>query len=150
MMLDGSTCPPQLLTESELIALMEKHGIGTDATHADHIDTIQKRNYVKKLPRNNRFCPTKLGLALYDGYRSMEYSHLIRPDLRRRLEEDLVRIAENNIEARTVAQTYIDEHKVIYEKVEREHEKLVNAFLQNREMVEPEERLKRILPNEYN
>jgi DNA topoisomerase IA len=25
---------------------MEKHGIGTDATHADHINTIQERDYV--------------------------------------------------------------------------------------------------------
>lgn len=149
MMLDGKTCPPQLLTESELIALMEKHGIGTDATHADHIDTIQKRNYVKKLPRNSRFCPTKLGLALYDGYRSMEYSHLIRPDLRRRLEEDLVKIAESNLEARYVARQYIEEHRVIYDKVEREKQKLVSAFLQNKEMIEPEERLKRLMPNEY-
>lgn len=150
MLTDGKTCPPQLLTESELIALMEKHGIGTDATHAEHIETIQKRNYVKKLPRTGRFCPTKLGLALYDGYRSMEYSHLIKPDLRRRLEEDLVRICENNIEARDVARRYIDEHKVIFDKVDREKEKLVSAFLQNRDMMEPEERLKRMLPNDYN
>lgn len=27
-MLDGSTSPPNLLTEADLIALMEKHGIG--------------------------------------------------------------------------------------------------------------------------
>lgn len=27
-MVDGQTSPPQLLTEADLIALMEKHGIG--------------------------------------------------------------------------------------------------------------------------
>ncbi|KAJ8345175.1 hypothetical protein SKAU_G00293680 [Synaphobranchus kaupii] len=45
-MLDGQTSPPQLLSEADLIALMEKHGIGTDATHADHIETIKSRTYV--------------------------------------------------------------------------------------------------------
>jgi len=29
-MIDGETSPPQLLTEADLIALMENHGIGKD------------------------------------------------------------------------------------------------------------------------
>lgn len=32
-MVDGQTSPPQLLTEADLIALMEKHGIGRVQTH---------------------------------------------------------------------------------------------------------------------
>lgn len=144
MMNDGKTCPPKLLTESELIALMEKHGIGTDATHAEHIDRIQVRNYVKKLTQMGRFCPTKLGLALYDGYHSMQFTHLIKPELRCRLERDLVRIAENNRDARDVAREYIEEHKGIYEVVDRERHKLVQAFIRNKDMVEPEVRLRQM------
>lgn len=34
---------PLLLSESDLIALMDRNGIGTDATIAEHINTIQKR-----------------------------------------------------------------------------------------------------------
>lgn len=42
-MVEGSTTAPSLLTEADLIALMDKHGIGTDATHAEHINTIKTR-----------------------------------------------------------------------------------------------------------
>lgn len=40
---EGTTSPPSLLTEADLIALMDKNGIGTDATHAEHINTIKQR-----------------------------------------------------------------------------------------------------------
>lgn len=150
MMNESRTTPPQLLTESELIGLMERHSIGTDATHAEHIHTIQLRNYVKKLPKNNRFCPTKLGLALYDGYSAMEFAHLIKPQLRGRLETDLMKICEARREARGVAREYIEEHKTIYSKVDREQEKLVYAFRANKNMVEPEIRLKNTFPGDYN
>lgn len=42
-MQEGATTAPPLLTEADLIALMDKHGIGTDATHAEHINTIKER-----------------------------------------------------------------------------------------------------------
>lgn len=45
---------------------MEKNGIGTDATHADHIDTIKSREYVG-LHENMFFIPGKLGMGLVEG-----------------------------------------------------------------------------------
>lgn len=48
---EGKTSPPSLLTEADLIALMEKHGIGTDATHAEHIATIKDRGYIGEADR---------------------------------------------------------------------------------------------------
>nr|CAI5864351.1 unnamed protein product [Callosobruchus analis] len=61
----GSTTPPKLLTEADLIALMEKHGIGTDATHAEHIDKIKSREYVG-LHENIYFVPGNLGMGLVE------------------------------------------------------------------------------------
>jgi len=55
---------PKLLTKADLIALMEKHGIGTDATHAEHIETIKERHYAHVTPQNYFFAPLNLGLGL--------------------------------------------------------------------------------------
>jgi len=59
------TLPPSLLNETDLITLMDKYGIGTDATIHEHISKIQKRNFAQQT--NKQFKPTQLGLALVIG-----------------------------------------------------------------------------------
>lgn len=86
-MLEETTSPPNLLTEADLIALMDKHGIGTDATHAEHIETIKSRQYVGM--RDERYLiPGKLGIGLVMGYDRMGFQ-MSKPHLRAELENDL-------------------------------------------------------------
>ena len=63
---EHATTEPSALSESELIGLMEMNGIGTDASIATHIHTIEQRKYVRLLggTGGRRFEPTPLGLAL--------------------------------------------------------------------------------------
>jgi DNA topoisomerase-3 len=67
VMREGRTTAPPPISEVELITLMDKNGIGTDATIATHISTICDRAYVTK-DEQQRFHPTKLGIALVEGY----------------------------------------------------------------------------------
>lgn len=78
----GTTTAPSLLKEYDLIALMEKNEIGTDATIADHIKKIQDRMYAYK--ENEYFHPTTLGIALILGYDEIGFeTSLSKPFLRR-------------------------------------------------------------------
>jgi len=69
---DGCTSPPQPISEAELIALMDRNGIGTDATIAQHIATIQERDYATK-DHSMKLLPTKLGNAFTEAYTYMGY-----------------------------------------------------------------------------
>ena len=72
-----------LFIEVELISLMDRNGIGTDATIAQHISTIQDRAYATK-DAQQKFLPTKLGIALVEGYNRLVYcvscKHLVHID----------------------------------------------------------------------
>jgi DNA topoisomerase-3 len=62
---EGKTTAPKLLTETDLISLMDNNGIGTDATIAEHISKIQERKYA--VLERGEFKPTTLGEALVAG-----------------------------------------------------------------------------------
>ena len=75
------TAPPSHLTESELIGLMERHGIGTDASIPTHINNVEKRKYVE-VRSGRKVVPTDLGLTLWRGYRAIDVE-LASPATRR-------------------------------------------------------------------
>ncbi|CAK9439063.1 uncharacterized protein LODBEIA_P32870 [Lodderomyces beijingensis] len=93
---EGKTSPPQLMTEPELIALMDVNGIGTDATIAEHIDKIISRNYATKQKKNKSeyIVPSPLGIGLVEGFDRMQFEgiSLSKPILRKSLEACLQEI----------------------------------------------------------
>uniref|UniRef100_A0A672UK56 DNA topoisomerase n=1 Tax=Strigops habroptila TaxID=2489341 RepID=A0A672UK56_STRHB len=127
-MVDGETSPPLLLTEADLIALMEKHGIGTDATHAEHIETIKTRMYVG-LTDDQRFLPGHLGMGLVEGYDSMGYE-MSKPDLRAELEADLKLICEGKKDKSVVLQQQVQKYKEVFIEAVARANKLDQALAQ--------------------
>ncbi|XP_063075236.1 DNA topoisomerase 3-alpha [Engraulis encrasicolus] len=147
-MVDGQTSPPQLLTEADLISLMEKHGIGTDATHAEHIETIKSRMYVG-LTADQRFLPGELGMGLVEGYNSMGYE-MSKPDLRAELEADLKSVSEGRKDKFSVLRHHVSKYKAVFiesvRKAKKLDEALSNYLGQAQEYTEQEQELDLPMP----
>lgn len=144
-MVEGRTSAPALLTEADLIALMDKHGIGTDATHAEHINTIKTRGIfqrgggvcvcahilLKKIVSvgyigeidGGFLIPGELGLGLVEGYDTVELP-LSRPELRAELERDLKLVCEGRKDHQLVLREQIQKYKEVYEVITREIERI--------------------------
>ncbi|EEC11810.1 DNA topoisomerase III, putative [Ixodes scapularis] len=121
-LVDGETSPPPLLKEADLIALMEKHGIGTDATHADHIETVKNRLYVA-LTGDGYLVPGELGMGLVEGYDSMGLE-MSKPRLRAELEADLKKICDGTKNPKDVLRRQIELYEDVFSNSERQIKKL--------------------------
>ncbi|KAI4836326.1 DNA topoisomerase 3 [Plasmodium brasilianum] len=115
---EGITQPPKYLSEYNLLSLMDKFGIGTDATMHEHIENIQKRNYVIKNSKN-LFIPTNLGIALILSYKKFKDIgvDLTEPSLRAKMEKDMSLVASGVKEKNEIIRNYIDIMKYIYQEI---------------------------------
>lgn len=128
-MTQGTTQAPPLLTEADLISLMHQNGIGTDATIAQHIETILKREYV--FVQEGRFVPSTLGLGLVLGYADMKlppYLQIVKPSMRAEFEKDLVKIV-NGIETKdTVVRRNIKMYRDLFERIDRQFGRVIESL----------------------
>ena len=124
-LIESETEPPPLLTEADLIALMDKHGIGTDATHADHIETVKNREYIG-VQNNDKLVPGCLGIALCEGYDAMGFA-MSKPNLRAELESDLKSVCEGTKNPEVVLRDQISKYKSVFERATQQVEKIEEA-----------------------
>lgn len=124
-MREGSTTAPPPISEVELITLMDQNGIGTDATIATHISTIQNREYATK-DNQQKFHPTTLGIALIEAYNSMGYQ-LNKPDLRREMEHECNLVASGRKSKEEIMAPLLAKMRECFDNVTSEAQKLDEA-----------------------
>ncbi|MGQ4892066.1 MAG: DNA topoisomerase [Candidatus Njordarchaeia archaeon] len=107
--------PPvtQPISESELVRLMDKLGIGTDATFAEHINKILKRKYVER--RGGRLVPTPLGLALYEALRNSA-PDIIDPKIRAEMEKWFTLVEKGEMDPKETVKMAIEKFETMYDK----------------------------------
>lgn len=126
---EHQTTAPNYLSESELMSLMEKNGIGTDASMATHINNICQRNFVEVITRARRLKPTPLGNALIQGYKEID-AELISAELRSNIEKNMDLIGQGKNDIDSVLTTVLSIFKQKYEYFRQNIAKLEMTFVQ--------------------
>jgi Topoisomerase IA len=122
---ERETEPPPPMSESELLALMRKYGIGTDATMQDHIYTNIKRGYMKM--QKGKCIPTELGIALATAL--FKYApELIEPTVRARIEKALQSIVKDGISPKKLIPEIKAEFEGYYQALKKRREELKAAL----------------------
>ena len=114
-----------MLSEVDLLTLMEKNGIGTDATQAQHIEkVVGERGYAKKVG-DNRLVPTNIGEALVAGYDSLQLGFMWQPTKRAEMEKDVDNVHKGSITKEEAVRKNIDPMLRAFVKCENNEDDLV-------------------------
>jgi DNA topoisomerase-3 len=123
----GSTTKPKMLTEADLITLMDNAGIGTDATIHEHIKTILTREYVTK--DQGFFYPTTLGMALVMGYERLDFEiKLSKPELRAMMESNMKLICDGQKTKDEVIKDVLEIYRTVFDDAVGQVDLIVDCF----------------------
>ncbi|KWU47267.1 prokaryotic type I DNA topoisomerase [Rhodotorula sp. JG-1b] len=131
---EGRTTQPSLLTEADLVSLMDKNGIaGTDATIAEHISKIIDREYVFKQKEGavEYLVPSTLGIGLVKAYDTVGLENsLTKPHLRRLTEERLVQVCDGTRNKNDVINQTLDEYREVFYRTKQQMQAFVATVRQ--------------------
>lgn len=113
---ERKTKPPSHLTESELLRLMEKHGIGTDATRHIFPTLIVNRGYAVK--KHGSFFLTSQGETLIKILRSVD-EKLVTPETRRYVEQMMIEVESGRLNLEEALSQSIKIYEQLYEELSK-------------------------------
>lgn len=120
------TEPPSYLSESDLIKLMEKNKIGTDASMPVHIENICNREYVT-VDENRRLIPTGLGKSLIESLSIVDID-LVQPTCRADIENMVDSIAKGKKTFHEILKYSLNLYKEKFIKLRANYEKMLMQF----------------------
>lgn len=115
------TTPPPRFTESSLIKLLEKEGIGRPSTYAAIVETIQQRKYVKKI--EGKLQPSDTAFAVNDILEG-QFSDIIDTGFTAAMENALDKIEEGDLDWLEVLRNFYDPFNASLKEAELVVEKL--------------------------
>ncbi|CAE6452593.1 unnamed protein product, partial [Rhizoctonia solani] len=131
---DGETTSPSLLTEADLVTLMDKNGIGTDATIAQHIQTIIDRQYVisRQEGSTKYLVPSTLGIGLIEGYNRIGFDKsLSKPLLRRETERMMVQVCDRQTTKAEMMARSIEQYKEVFIRARQQFNLVIDSVGQH-------------------
>ncbi|MCK5107683.1 MAG: DNA topoisomerase I, partial [Nanoarchaeota archaeon] len=106
--LDKQTLPPKRFTEASIIKALEKENLGTKATRASIIETLERRGYIEGKPLE----ATEIGIITEETLE--KYSpDIVNPELTRNFEHQMDEIRQGTKESKDV----IEEAKISVTKL---------------------------------
>ncbi|KAF9483171.1 prokaryotic type I DNA topoisomerase [Pholiota conissans] len=126
----GETSRPNYLTEADLVTLMDKNGIGTDATIAQHIQTIIDRDYViERMEGATKYLvPSTLGIGLIEGYNQIGLvKNVSKPQMRRETERKMVQVCEGTVSKNDMLIEGLNQYKEMFVIVRREFQRVTSV-----------------------
>ncbi|MDY6776248.1 MAG: DNA topoisomerase I [Halobacteria archaeon] len=116
---EKETQPPKRYGQSRLVEKMEEMGVGTKSTRHNTIQKLYDRGYIEEDPPR----PTGLARAVIEAME--EYADVVTdPEMTRRLEKDMERIAEGEISEEEVMEESREMLERIFEILEEKEEEI--------------------------
>ena len=114
------TKPKPRYTEATLIQEMEELGIGRPSTYATTMQLLKTRGYVRVIEK--KFHPTEIGINITDKLQ-LGFSDIINVDYTKEMEDDLDKIADNEMDNIKVLRDFYNTFEPLVEKAFKEIEK---------------------------